>query len=309
MKRVSHYQAVQCDNDVSQVVTIGNFDGVHVGHRALLAAAREQADALGLSLAVLTFEPHPVEVLKPGSEKLRLVGPKRKEELLAECGVDIALFQRFDRGFAAMEIETFAREVLAKSLQARLVYVGENFRFGRGRGGNVRALTDFGRKLGFKVIAKPLIQLDNQVVSSSRIRELLSEGRAAEAATLLGRFHEVTGTVLPDQQLGKKMGFPTINLRDVAVMFPGAGIYAAFCDVGDRAYRAAAYIGDRPTLGTGFSIEAHLLDFEGELYQREVTLRFVQHIRDDRKFNSTRELTDQITDDIARIKQILSALS
>ena len=309
MKRISHYQALQRDPDTPHVVTIGNFDGVHIGHQALLAEARKQADGWGLSLAVVTFEPHPVEVLNPGLKELRLITPDRKSALLARCGVDLALFQKFDVGFAALDTETFAREVLFGALHSRLVYVGDNFRFGRARGGGIRTLSYIGRKLGFEVQSTPLIQQGDAPVSSSRIRLLLEEGRVREASALLGRPHEITGTVTPDQQMGQKMGFATINLKNVHVMYPKSGIYAAFCHVGERRVPAAVYIGDRPTLGAGFSIEAHLLDFSEELYEQQVTLEFIEWIRDDRAFDSTDALVAQINHDITQIREILNTLS
>ena len=307
MKCMNRYQEIAREETPPHVVTIGNFDGVHVGHRALLGAARCRADSLGISLAVLTFEPHPAEILKPETEKLRLVTPERKRELLSECGVELALFQAFDAEFAALSAEAFARAVLVDALRARLVYVGENFRFGKGREAGVGTLSKFGRRFGFDVYSAELIQRGETAVSSSRIREALTRGDVAAAAKMLGRYHEVSGTVSRDRQLGKKMGFPTINLKNVTVMFPKPGIYAALADVGGRTVSAAAYIGDRPTMGSGFSIEAHLLDFGGDLYEESATLRFVARIRDDEKFDTTDQLTRQIAADIAEIRGILAS--
>jgi riboflavin kinase / FMN adenylyltransferase len=309
MRRTSHYQEIAEETSTPHVVTIGNFDGVHIGHRALLKAARRRADSLGVSLAVLTFEPHPAEILKPGTERLRLVTPDRKSELLAACGVELALFQRFDADFAALDAEEFVRAVLREALLAKLVYVGENFRFGRGRGAGVGKLSRFGRKYGFDVYSAELIQKGSAAVSSSRIREVLADGDVRAAAKMLGRFHEVGGTVVRDRQIGQTMGFPTINLKDVDVMFPKSGIYAALVDIDSRTVPAAAYIGDRPTMGAGFSIEAHLLDFSGELYQARATIRFVDRIRDDQKFDTTDQLAAQIASDIARIREILAEIN
>jgi riboflavin kinase/FMN adenylyltransferase len=308
MKRVNRYQEVISENSSPYVVTIGNFDGVHIGHRALLSAARCRADSLGISLAVLTFAPHPIELLQPDAAQSRLVTPEKKLSLLRECHVDLAVFQTFDAAFAALDPEAFVRVVLVEALEAKLVYVGENFRFGKGREAGVGALSRFGRRFGFDVYSAELIQSGKIPVSSSRIRDALSEGDVTAASRMLGRHHEITGIVARDRQFGKKMGFPTINLNGVSVMLPKPGIYAALAEVGEKSIPAAAYIGDRPTTGSGFSIEAHLLDFEGDLYEETATLRLVERIRDDRKFNDIDQLTRQIADDIERIRGIIKKI-
>jgi riboflavin kinase/FMN adenylyltransferase len=305
MKRFTQYSEVAAHNGRPRVVTIGNFDGVHIGHQAVLRAARKEALRLGLELAVLTFDPHPAEILKPGHLKLRLVAPERKAALLEACGVDLALFQKFDRAFAALSAETFAREVLAEALHTRLVFVGGNFRFGRGREAGVEQLTRLGQKLGFDVYGEPLIRASREEVSSSRIRRCLLDGDVDTARELLGRCHEVHGTVTRGREMGAKIGFPTINLRDFTELQPGPGIYAALCDFDGRAHPAAAYIGNRPTLNAGFSVEAHLLDFDEDLYGKRVALRFVTRIRDDEKFEDTGALVRQITADVARIREVL----
>ena len=305
MKRFSHYTFLAREESKPRVVTIGNFDGVHIGHQAVLRAARKEADRLGLELALLTFDPHPAEIMKPDARKLRLVEPYRKAELLAACGVDIALFQKFDREFAALSAETFARVVLAEALNARLVFVGGNFRFGRGREAGVDELRRLGEELGFEVSGEPLIHSSDVLVSSSRIRELLLKGDVSGARALLSRSHELSGTVARGREMGGKIGFPTINLVDFQALQPGPGIYAAVCDFDGKEIKAAAYIGSRPTMNAGFSVEAHLLDFNDDLYGKRVVLRFVERIRDDQKFDSTSALVRQITLDIKRIREVL----
>ncbi len=287
------------------VVTIGNFDGVHVGHRALLAAAEREANRLNLPQAVLTFDPHPSAVLNPEMAPQNLVSAERKQELLAECGIHTAVFQRFDEEFAALSAEFFAREILARALRAEVVIVGANFRFGRNREADIDSLKSMGDDFGFQVYVSPLVSVDFATVSSSRIRALLSQGDVRSAAVLLGRRHEVRGTVARDRQVGRQMGFPTLNLADVQVMIPRDGIYAALADVNGHRVKAAVYIGLRPTQAAGFSIEAHLLDFEGDVYDHQVTLHFVERVRNDMKFENTRDLIAQIESDVRTIRRIL----
>jgi riboflavin kinase/FMN adenylyltransferase len=290
-----------------RVVTIGNFDGVHLGHKAVLAQARTEADNLGLEVAVLTFEPHPVELLKPESPKLRLVEPDRKTALLAACGSDVVLAQRFDDNFADLSAEHFAGDVLIRALGAKMVIVGENFRFGRGREGGLAKLCKLGDKLGFSVRSKPLVRSGKDEISSTRIRNLIMEGDMITANQLLGRYHELPGKVIHGKGKGREFGYPTINLGDVSVLVPGPGIYAAYCKIDNREEKAAVYIGDRPTLGYGYTIEAFLIDYSGDLYGHHATLRFVERLREDKKFDGPSSLTKQIAKDVERSRRILGS--
>jgi riboflavin kinase / FMN adenylyltransferase len=305
MKQFIHYSDVASFIRKPRVVSIGNFDGVHTGHRAVLRAAKWEANLRFLELAVLTFEPHPVEVLIPDAPKLRLVETDRKAELLSECGVDLVLFQRFDDDFADLSARRFAKEVLEEALLSKLVFVGENFRFGHRREAGVDDLVRLGEEMGFEVFGETLIQAGESEVSSSRIRRALTDGDVRAANQMLGRPHEVSGTVKEDRAVGAKMGFPTINLTNINVVIPKPGIYAALCDTDGDVFPAAAYIGDRPTMGAGFSVEAHLLDFDGDLYGQRVTLKFIERVRDDQKFDSAEALTRQIEADVSAIRGIL----
>ncbi|MCP4675722.1 MAG: bifunctional riboflavin kinase/FAD synthetase [Deltaproteobacteria bacterium] len=305
MECVYDYNELRADTARPRIVTIGNFDGVHLGHQAVLAKARRDARRHGVELAVLTFEPHPAELLKPSGPRLRLVEPERKAELLAECGADLLLAQRFDREFAELSAERFTADVLVRSLGATEVIVGENFRFGRGRVGDVDALREFGKAMDFQVRGEQLVRSRKADISSSRIRQLLQLGNPAVAGILLGRPHEIPGTVMPGRKEGRNLGFPTINLGDVRVLVPGPGIYAAFCDIEDDTVMAAAYIGDRPTMGHGFSIEAHLLDYDNDLYGQRVVLRFIERVREDMKFANLDQLKEQMSRDVDLIHEIL----
>ena len=306
MKHFFSYVEAAADIPAPQAVTIGNFDGVHLGHRALLRAARRAADERKLPLAVLTFDPHPSAVLSPETARPSLTTPERKRALLAEAGVDVAVFQRFDESFAALSAEEFASEVLAKALHARRVIVGENFRFSRDREAGINRLSTLGAANGFEVQAESLASAEGTPVSSSQIRTLLAEGNVRDAALLLSRFHEVEGRVVGDRKLGRTFGFPTINLSEVRVQVPMNGIYAARVEIGGARHQAAVYIGDRPTQGAGFAVEAHLLDFEGDLYDRTARLLFIERIRGDMKFDSNEHLIEQIGADIASVRRILA---
>lgn len=273
----------------------------------MLDFARDRAGGGGLELAVLTFEPHPALILRRDVPSLRLTSPKRKVELLADCGVKTVLAQRFDRAFAALEPDAFAREVLSTSLEARQVVVGTNFRFGAARSGDVSLLTGLGRKLGFEVVAMEMVEADGVGVSSSRIRELLGAGDVGEAGRLLGRPHEVTGEVIHGKGEGARLGFPTVNLGEISVMVPGPGIYAAFAQVEGAVHGAAVYTGDRPTLGHGPTCEAHLLDFTGDLYGDSITLRLVERLRGEIRFDTVEELRAQMARDVETTRRILEA--
>jgi riboflavin kinase/FMN adenylyltransferase len=306
MRLVHDYREIDGPAGTGRVVTVGNFDGVHLGHRAVLSAARNLARQRGLELAVLTFEPNPVELLRPQARLCRLTGPGRKHELLAEAGAELVLAQRFDAGFAALDPGEFTRLVLVDSLAARVVIIGRNFRFGRNRAGNAGSLRALGTSLGFEVQAEELVASDGNCISSSRIRELIAAGDVAGAARLLGRPHEVEGVVVRGAREGRRLGVPTANLEDLRVLVPGPGIYAArwFLD-GERG-GAAAYIGDRPTLGHGPSVEAHLLDRGGDLYGRRLGLLFVERLRDGRTFPDREALAAQLGRDVAAARAVLA---
>jgi len=307
MELAVDYKDLTRGSSKHRIVTIGNFDGVHLGHRAVLHHAREEAASHGLELAVLTFEPHPAELLKPDGPKLRLAEPERKALLLAECGADLILAQRFDDRFSKLSARTFASDVLVDALKASRVIVGANFRFGKGRQGGVATLTRLGEELGFEVRGKQLVRSENGEVSSSRIRKLIMNGDVALGRELLGRCHEVPGTVEPGKGQGRILGYPTLNLGNIKVLLPAPGIYAARCDTGNRLENAAVYIGDRPTMGYGFSVEAHLLDFDGDLYGKRVVISFVDRIRGDMKFPNPESLTHQMAQDVDRARQLLRA--
>jgi riboflavin kinase/FMN adenylyltransferase len=297
-------------------VTIGAYDGVHLGHRALLRDLSSRAEAAGLSTVVVTFDRHPAGVVRPESAPLLLTDLEQKLELLAACGINRTLVIAFDRTRADESAEDFVKEVLVDTLGARLVVVGEDFHFGHGRKGNVALLTSLGRDYGFEVVGARLTGDGSEAVSSTRIRTLVAEGDVVGAARLLGRPHEVRGPVVRgDGRGGPELGFPTANLQlsdDIAL--PADGIYAGYFTRQDgTVHPAAVSVGRRPTFyapGTAsVLVEAYLLHFEGDLYGERSRVSFVRRLRDDRQFDSIDALIAQMGQDAAEAERVLSGES
>ncbi|HLG68386.1 MAG TPA: bifunctional riboflavin kinase/FAD synthetase [Acidimicrobiales bacterium] len=294
-------------------VTIGAYDGIHVGHRALLAELRRLAAAQGLSTAVVTFDRHPATVVRPESAPRLLTDLPQKLELLAACGVDRTLVVPFDRARADESAEDFVHEVLVGNLGARLVVVGQDFHFGHGRKGNVELLAELGRELGFGVVGVGLHAAAGRPVSSTRVRELLAAGDVGGAADLLGRFHQVRGVVVTgDRRGGPVLGFPTANLAvPPEIALPAEGIYAAtYTRPSGSVHQAAVSVGRRPSFHRDAPapvVEAHLLDFDGDLYGEEGRLSFVARLREERRYDDVGALVAQMHDDVARTRAVLAA--
>ena len=300
-------------------VSIGAYDGVHLGHRALLRDLSARAEAAGLSTVVVTFDRHPAGVVRPESAPPQLTDLEQKLELLAACGVERTYVVAFDRARADETAEDFVKEVLVDELDARLVVVGEDFHFGHGRTGNVALLTELGLRYGFEVVGARLTgdgtaSGPSVPVSSTRIRTLVAEGDVVGAAALLGRPHEVRGPVVRgDGRGGPQLGFPTANLSiadDIAL--PADGIYAGYFTRADgTVHDAAVSVGRRPTFyepGTApVLVEAYLLNFDGNLYGEHSRLSFIDRLRGDRKFESVDALIAQMHQDAAAAERVLSA--
>ncbi len=290
-------------------VTVGNFDGVHRGHQALVREAVAGARAASGTSVVLTFDPHPSQVLSPDRAPASLMTLDQKAEILSGLGVDRVAVLPFTRELSEQEPEAFAREVLAVALGARLVVVGSNFRFGRGRAGDVTRLLALGRSLGFAVRAVEPVWHEGAPISSSRVREALARGAVASARDLLGRDFFVDGRVVRGDGRGRTIGIPTANLEALNEIRPRAGVYAARVRTPEGMARPAVVnIGRRPTYdGDTFTFEAHLLDFTGDLYGSHLRVAFVERLRDERKFADSEALVAQIQADIARARPILGA--
>ena len=294
-------------------VTIGAYDGVHRGHRAVIQEVRARAEQLGCPTAVVTFDRHPATVVRPESAPRLLTDLDQKLELLEGAGVDLTVVIHFDRERSQESAEDFVREVLAGCLRARLVVVGEDFHFGRRRGGNVELLQRMGPELGFQVEGLPLIDVPGLEgpVSSTAIRQLLTAGDVAAAAELLGRPHEVRGVVEPgDGRGGTALGFPTANVGVPAdILLPADGIYAGWYVRPDgSSFETAVSLGRRPTFypeGGPRLLEAYLLDFEGELYGEHARVRFVSRLRGEERFESVDELVAQMNRDVEAARAAL----
>lgn len=294
------------------LVAIGNFDGVHAGHRAVLGAASQDAAARGLALCVLTFYPHPIEVLGRGKQSV-LTPVDRKIELLARIDPKIrVVVEPFTKELAAMTPRAFAEELLSGALAARVVMVGQNFRFGHGRAGDLRLLSELGAELGFEARAEPLHMDAVGPISSSRIRAAIAAGDLASAEAWLGRPHALSGTVVHGDGRGRTIGVPTANLGEVIEALPPHGVYACVVDrigAGSAAALSTGVvnIGNRPTVAAGFSVEVHLHDFDGDLYGSQLRLHLVGHIRAEKKFESLDALVAQIRADIDTARRLATA--
>jgi riboflavin kinase/FMN adenylyltransferase len=293
-------------------VTIGAYDGVHLGHQHLVARLREQAERRGLSTVVVTFDRHPAMIVRPDSAPTLLTDLDQKLELLAATGVDCTVVIHFDEGRAAQTAENFIMETLVDGLRARLVVVGQDFHFGHSRTGNVALLSDMGERNGFDVVGLGLeADATGGAVSSTRVRSLLAGGDVAGAARLLGRCHQVRGVVARGDGRGKvELGFPTANVAvPDGIALPAEGIYACWYrrDEGS-VHPAAVSVGRRPTFypdGGALLLEAYLLDFDGELYGEKAQVSFVSRLRDDKPFDTVAELVTQMTRDVAATRHTL----
>jgi len=293
------------------VVTIGNFDGVHVGHRAVLQQACERVRVQRGTAAVLTFEPHPLRILAPDVELKFLNDPEEKLALLEEAGVDVVVRLPFTRDFANQTPEEFMAQVLRDGLGTRELYVGQNFRFGKERGGTIQLLRDAGPRLGFTVRAISPVVVEGAPVSSTRIRDLVQAGMMSEVAVLLGRPYQLGGTIVLGRRQGGELGFPTANLLPPeGRVLPSDGVYATHLRTGLEAWAAVTYIGTRPTFGVGARvIETYLLDGNHKLYGCDVRIAFHERLRGDQAFTSADSLARQIAADADRARDILRGLS
>ncbi len=289
------------------VVTIGNFDGHHRGHHALLHTVVERARLVHGTAIVLTFDPHPVRVLAPHVDLRFLTTLEEKLAHFKEAGIDEVVFLDFTPALAAMTAEEFAETILHRQLQVADLFVGEHFAFGKARAGRVADLERFGAAMGFAVHPVRPVMLSGAVVSSTRIRNLIQAGQVEEAAPLLGRAYALAGIVVPGKHQGQALGWPTANLRIPAErVIPSDGVYAARARCGAAAYDAIAYIGSRPTFGAGERlIEVNLLDHREDLYGKEMTVAFIERLRGDHAFPSAAELSAQIARDVDRAKASL----
>lgn len=295
------------------VVTIGVFDGVHRGHQQIIAHTVKRARELGAPAVVLTFDPHPAEVVRPGSHPAVLTDPGRKAELIAGLGVDALCVIPFTLDFSKLPAEGFVHDVLVDTLHASLVVVGENFRFGHKAAGDVDLLRRLGRTFGFGVEEAPLVAAGDTVFSSTYIRSLIAAGDVGAAAAALGRPHRLEGVVVRGDQRGRQLGFPTANLMNsLHAAVPADGVYAARVAIGhptpvDADRMGAVSVGTNPTFsGRERRVEAFILDFDADIYGERIAIDFVERLREQRTYTSLPPLVEQINDDVARTRGLLS---
>ncbi len=296
------------------VLTIGNFDGLHVGHRSIMGTVIERARSVRGEAAVFTFEPHPRKLLYPDRAPRLLTTLEQKLELLDQIGVDLVIVEPFTRDLATLPAERFVREVVFERLEPLEVYVGYDFRYGKDRRGSMRTLTELGPHLGFAVTIIPEVTVGSRDVNSTRIRELLGEGEVEEAGELLARPYRIRGEVVEGDHRGITIGFPTINLAPENEILPARGVYAGhvrFLDDGDpprdSIHRVVTNVGRRPTFKQSDAIvaEAHLLEFDAQVYGRRVELSFEHHLRAEQRFPGLDALKTQIVADVESARKLL----
>lgn len=289
-------------------MAIGNFDGVHLGHRALLNAAVATARQLGRPSGVMVFEPHPREYFQPNEQHFRLTPLKRKLALFEKLGLKVAFVEHFDQQLAGLKANEFIERVLVAGLGVSHVIIGYDFYFGNKRGGNPELMAQAGEQLGFGVTILPPVADQGEVFSSSGVRLHLAQGDVRGAARMLGENWRVAGKVVGGAKRGTGMGYPTANLPMPKGTALGHGIYAVRAHVDGQTHDAAAYLGTRPTFDDGMPVlEVFLFDFDGDLYGHEMDVEFVDFIRGDRKFASADELVTQMNADVAQARAVLAA--
>ena len=301
-------------NDIKEIknplknpaLTIGNFDGVHKGHLALFEKVKQIAKAISGQSVVMTFDPHPIKVMKPGNSPLLITPIKRKLKLISDAGIDVVFCISFNKQFGAISARDFVREILVDRIGVREIVVGYDYTFGSGRQGDIELLQDMGKELGFKVHVIEPIYLGQTLVSSTYIRDLVMGGDLAEAKRLLGRDYQISGIVIKGAGRGAKvLGFPTANLLPVDELIPKKGVYAVIADIEDGSYYGVCNIGNNPTFGgNALFIETHLMDFNKDILGKEFTIKFLHRLREEKTFGSKEELADQIMKDIMRSREL-----
>jgi riboflavin kinase / FMN adenylyltransferase len=288
------------------VLTLGNFDGVHLGHQAIFRKVVERAREIGGTSVAFTFEPHPLKVIAPERSPRLLNTFHAKMRLLGDSGIDVVICANFTRVFADQHPDDFAREVLHEKIGVREVYVGYDYAFGKDREGGIESLKRMGRTYGFEVGIVEAVQVNGVVVSSSAIRDLVASGRIEEAAGLLGRHYMIEGEIVHGAKRGQRLGFPTANLRTANELVPGYGVYAVLAVVEDRLFKAVASIGVRPTFDSGpLSVEVYLFDFQGDIYGKHMEVTFIKHLRGEEKFTDVEALVRQIKKDVEDARHAL----
>ena len=291
------------------VTAIGNFDGVHLGHRAILKAAIDRARAAGGTAFALTFDPLPAKLLVPERAPQLILVPEDKLELLRLSGIDGVIVLNFTRELSRLTPREFVRDYLLKKIGAREVVVGHSVSFGHDRAGNAAVMVELGREFGFDTTVVGPVKVGGIEVSSTKVRELIREGELRGAAKLLGRYHFLHGTVVRGRERGRTIGFPTANIESATECVAPDGVYATRVILDEGAYGSITNIGMRPTFSeSARAIEAHIFDFNRDIYGRQIKLELIERIRPERKFDSVEALKNQIALDLSKAREILAAV-
>ena len=291
------------------VLTIGNFDGVHKGHLSLFDLTKKRAAAINGQSAVMTFDPHPIRVMKPGNGPRLITLTDQKLELITAAGMDIIFCLPFTRQFASISAQDFIQDILVNKIGIKEIVVGYDYSFGAGREGGIELLQDMGKALHFQVHVVPPVYVKDTLVSSTSIRTLVQEGKLHEAKKLLGRDYQVGGTVVKGKNRGGRLlGYPTANLALIDELVPKNGVYVVKVLVEGRTYDGVTNVGYNPTFGDGvFSVETHILNFQENLLGKQIRIKFIERLRDEKTFQSVEDLVAQIERDIVRAIEILTA--
>ena len=293
------------------IITIGNFDGVHLGHQAIFHNLIEKAIALNGTSIAMTFEPHPIRVLKKNNHPPLITLYEQKVELIEKAGLDVLICIPFTQEFAAIPAKEFVENILIKRIGIKAIAVGEDYTFGKDRKGNIDLLKILGSQYGFEVIVIDELHISNtypERISSTRIRELVMAGKVAESQKLLGRYYQIRGKVeVGRDRGGKLLGFPTANINLYDELSPKIGVYAVTVECKGEKFKGVANIGYSPTFDDYiFTVEAHLLDFKENIYGQKIRVNFIGRLRDEKKFSNISELSEQIKKDIIKARKLLS---
>ena len=293
------------------VLTIGNFDGVHKGHLSLFNKVKERARLIDGQSVVMTFEPHPIKVMMPENGPPLITPTQQKLKLMEDSGIDVILCVPFTEEFAGISPQGFVKDLLVDRIGIKEIVVGYDYSFGHKRAGDIDLLKKMGDELGFKVHMVDKILLDETVVSSTTVRNLVQDGNLSEAKKLLGRHYQVCGTVIKGKNRGGRLlGFPTANLKLVDELTPKLGVYAVKVLIGENTYNGLTNIGFNPTFGNNaFSVETHILDFSGDLVGETIRVNFIERLRDEKTFKSVDELAEQIKKDTIRARELFKQMN
>ncbi len=296
---------------VNAVITIGNFDGVHIGHQALFHEVIEKAEAIEGTSIAMTFEPHPMRVLKQNNHPPLITLYEQKEELIKRSGIDVLICVPFTKKFAALSAEAFIKELLIEKIGMKAIIVGQDYTFGKNREGNLALLKSYAAQMDYEVIVAEWIKAARNIadrISSTRVRKLVMAGEIETARKMLGRHYQIRGLIVKGRDRGGKLlGIPTANINLQDELCPKTGIYAVTVEYRQQLYRGVANIGYSPTFNDNeFTVEVHILDFDENIYDRKIRVNFIERIRNEKKFDGIAELKSQIHQDIEAARKILA---